>query len=113
VPLVAGREAWEWSGAEGRSRAWLPVAFVGGFVVHAGVAALHLLDVAATPIHFVAGNGPAEVYDGFDLPLARSQEPFGPEVGELALWGSAGAGGAAIAWWFGTSYVPHLFRWFT
>lgn len=113
VPLVAARDAWEWSGAPERSRAWLPVAFVGGVLVHGGLAVLHLADVAATPIHFVAGNGPAPTYDGFALPHRDAPEPLAPAAGELALYGVAGVGGAAIAWWFGGTYVPHLFRFFT
>ncbi|MBM4015395.1 MAG: hypothetical protein FJ293_10595 [Planctomycetes bacterium] len=109
VPWVAARDAWEWTAAPERSRAWLPLAFLGGVVVHGGLAALHALDVVAAPIHLVAGNGKAQVYAGFDLPHVDAPAPLGPAAGELALWGAAGAGGAVIAWWFGASYVPNLF----
>ena len=110
VPCVAARDAWEWTAEPDRSRAWLPIAFVGAVAVHGGLAALHALDVVAAPIHLVAGNGKADVYAGFDLPHVDAPAALGPAAGELALWGAAGVGGAAIAWWFGSSYVPHLFE---
>jgi hypothetical protein len=113
LPLVAGRESWEWCGEEGRSRLWVPFVFVGELVIHGGLAALHGVDIVATPVHFIAGNGPAEVYDGFGLPLERTDAPLGPAAGVLLLWGAAGTAGAVIAWWFGSTYVPHLFHWFT
>jgi hypothetical protein len=113
LPWVAARDAWQWTTATpDRSPAWLPVAFVGNAMVHAGLAALHALDLVAAPIHLVAGNGPAEVYAGFDLPHVDAAAPLGPAAGELALWGAAGVGGAAIAWWFGSHYVPGLFELF-
>lgn len=109
VPWLAARDAWEWSVGPEQSGAWLPVAFVGGLLLHGGLATLHALDLVATPIHFIAGNGPAEVYAGCELPLERGVAPLGPAAGELALYGAAGVGGVAIAWWFGGTYVPHLF----
>lgn len=109
VPWIAARDAWEWSGRPDHSRGWLPVAFVGGVLLQTGLMALHAVDVAATPLHFVAGNGPAAVFDGCALPLERTAEPLGPAAGELALWGAAGVGGVVVGWWFGHTYVPHLF----
>lgn len=114
VPVMAAREAWAAGGGEdGRSRFWLPLDFVGCCFVEAGLCALHALDLVATPVHVVVGNGPAGIYRTDVFPMERQRPAFGEETGELALYGIGSVAGAAIAWWFGSHYVPHLFRWFT
>ncbi|MBL8840379.1 MAG: hypothetical protein JNL90_02495 [Planctomycetes bacterium] len=113
VPWVAARDAWAWTDSPDRSRAWVPLFFVGDLVLQSGLAALHAVDAAVAPLHFVAGNGPAGVYEGFALPHQPAATPLAPAAGEMLLWGAAGAGGAVVAWWFGGTYVPHLFRFFT
>jgi len=114
VPAMAARDAWAaCAGEEGSSKALLPAWFVAFAFEHAGLCALHLVDLTAAPIHLVAGNRPPRIYRPWSLPMERDRDGvLGHEAGELALYGVAGVGGAAIAWWFGTSYVPHVFRWF-
>ncbi len=112
VPWVAARDAWNFTDGPDHSRGWVPLLFVGDCVLQTGLAAFHLIDVAATPLHFVAGNGPAAVYDGFSLPHQPADAPLAPAAGEMLLWGAAGAGGVVIGWWFGGTYVPHVFRFF-
>ncbi len=34
VPWVAARDAWAWTGEEERSRGWLPIVFVGEFLLN-------------------------------------------------------------------------------
>lgn len=114
VPWVAAREAWAaCPGGEGRSRLWLPVWFVGCACGEAVLGVLHAADLLAAPIHLCAGNGPAPIYRGCEFPLQRNVNFFSAPTGELALYGVAGTGGAAVAWWFGTTYVPGIFRFFT
>jgi hypothetical protein len=108
---MAAREAWLASGgSSGRSRAWLPLDFAGRALLHAGLCALHLLDLPAAPIHLVAGEGPPEVYEPFDFPMElHAGADLADEAGELALYGIAGSGGAAISWWLGSVYLPGIF----
>ena len=114
VPAMAGRDAWNaCSGEDGASKAWLPVFFVGYALQHAGLSALHLIDLAASPIHLVVGNPPPRIYVPYELPMPRYEDAsLGKETGELALYGVAGVGGAIVAWYFATIYLPHIFRWF-
>jgi hypothetical protein len=114
VPWLAARAAWAEGAADsGAANLLLPIRLLGHCFAEAATCALHTLDLAAAPIHLVAGNGPAPIYAGCALPLER-REPFASRAtGELALYDVAGVGGAAIAWWFGTTYVPGIFRFFT
>jgi len=111
VPWVAGREAWEACDGEGKSsKLLLPAYFVGFFVAHTGLAVAHTFDLVVTPIHLVAGNGPAGIYRGCEFPLERQAPLASRATGELALYGAAGVGGVLIAYWFTTYYVPALAR---
>jgi hypothetical protein len=114
VVWMAGRDAWQHcSGEEGSSKLLLPVWFVAHSFEHAGISALHFLDLFASPIHVVAGNGPPRIYEPYEWPMPRVEEaPYGAEVGELALYGAAGVGGAIVAYWFATIYIPNLVSWF-
>ena len=114
VPWVAGREAWAACDGEGAfSKLWLPAYFVGFTFAEAGLSALHTLDIVAAPIHVIAGNGPPGIYRGCEFPLQRTAPLASRATGELALYGVAGAGGAAIGYWFATTYVPGIFSFFT
>ncbi len=111
IPWVAGREAWEACDGEGKaSKLLLPACFVGYFAAHTCYAVLHAADLVATPIHLVAGNGPAGIYRGCEFPLVREAPLASRQTGELALYGAAGIGGVLIAYWFTTYYVPALAR---
>ena len=111
VPWVAGREAWDaCDGEEKASKLLLPAYFVGYLVAETGLATLHAIDLAATPIHLVAGNGPPGIYRRCEFPLERQAPLASRATGELALYGIAGVGGVVIAYWFGTVYVPALAR---
>lgn len=115
VPAMAARDAWNSCTDDNeKSTFWLPAYFVGYTLYHTGLCALHTLDFAAAPIHLVVGNGPPRIYEPYALPMPRAADSnLGHEVGELALYDAAGIGGVVIAWWFGSTYVPHLFHWFT
>lgn len=114
VPWVAAKESWEaCSGEAGSSKLLLPLYFVGYTVAHTGLAVLHTLDLVAAPIHVVAGNGPAGIYRGCEMPLVRQKPLFSPETGELALYDVAGTGGAVITYWFVFIYLPEAFSFFT
>lgn len=114
IPWVAAREAWAaCDGEHGSSRLLLPVYFVGYFVTETGLSALHAIDLAASPIHLIAGNGPPGIYRGCEFPLRREKYLISRETGELALYGVAGVGGAAITYWFVTAYIPNIFDTFT
>jgi hypothetical protein len=114
VPALAAVEAWEAGrGGGALSQLLLPARFVGFCFSEAGLCALHALDLAASPIHLVAGNGPAGIYRLDRFPMERATPALSSDSGELALYGVGGAAGAAIAYWFGAYYVPHLFHWFT
>ena len=110
VPWVAAVESWSaCSGDDGHSKLLLPVCFVGYTLAHTGLAVLHTLDLVAAPIHLVAGNGPAGIYRGCELPLVRDKPLASSATGELALYGVAGTGGVLIAYWFVAIYIPEAF----
>jgi hypothetical protein len=114
IPLIAGRDAWRaCSGEEGSTKLLLPVWFVVYSFEHAGLGALHLVDLAASPIHVIVGNPPAPIYEPWTFPLREiaPEGTLGKETGHLALYGIAGVGGAVIAWWYTTIFIPHLFAW--
>ena len=115
IPAMAARDAWKLCHDEpDDSVAWLPLAFLGFTLEHTGLSVLHTFDLAATPIHLLKGDGPPRIYQPYSLPMGRVPDAdLGGEAGELALYGIAAIGGSVIAWWFGTSYVPHLFHYFT
>ena len=114
VPWVAARESWQaCSGEEGSSKLLLPVYFVGYTLAHTGLATLHTLDLLAAPIHVVAGNGPAGIYRGCEMPLVRQKPLASAETGELALYDVAGTGGAVLTWWFFFIYIPEAFSFWT
>jgi hypothetical protein len=114
VPWVAATESWgACSGDEGHTKLLLPVFFVGYTLAHTGLAVLHTLDLVAAPIHLVAGNGPAAIYRGCELPLVREKPLVSSATGELALYGVAGTGGALIAYWFVAIYIPEAFSFWT
>lgn len=114
APAMAGRDAWDdCGGGPAAKRLLLPVYFVGRLCQHTGLCALHTVDLVAAPIHLFVGNGPPKIYVPYELPMRwQPDAKVGSEAGQLALYGVAGIGGAVIAWWFATIYVPHLFHWF-
>jgi hypothetical protein len=110
VPWVAARESWQaCSGDEGSSKLLLPCYFVGYTLAHTGLAVAHTLDLFAAPIHVVAGNGPAGIYRGCEMPLVRQKPLASAETGELALYDVAGTGGAVLTYWFVFIYIPEAF----
>jgi len=114
VPWVAARESWEACSGEGKSsKLLLPAYFVGYTLAHTGLALFHTLDLFAAPIHLFAGNGPAGVYRGCEMPLERVKPLFSRATGELALYDVAGTGGAVITYWFFVIYIPEAFSFFT
>jgi len=111
VPWVAGREAWDACDGEGKSsKLLLPAYFVGYLLAHTGLAVAHTADLVVTPIHLIAGNGPAGVYRGCEFPLERQAPLASRATGELALYGAASVSSVLIAYWFTTYYVPALAR---
>jgi hypothetical protein len=113
VPAMAARDAWDDCGSDHPALLLLlPVFFVGRTVEHAVLAAMHGVDLVAAPIHACVGNGPPRIYEPYQLPMPWcTDSDLGHETGELALYDAAGVGGAVIAWWFATIYIPHLFHW--
>lgn len=114
VPWVAARESWQaCSGEEGSSKLLLPAYFLGYTLAHTGLAVAHTLDLFAAPIHVVAGNGPAGIYRGCEMPLVREKPLASAETGELALYDVAGTGGALLTYWFVFIYIPEAFSFWT
>lgn len=112
VPAMAGRDAWNAIADGGpMAKLALPFVFVGYVGLHTGICALHTLDLVATPIHMIVGNGRPKVYEPYELPMPFVKDaPIGQEAGELALYGVGTTGGLLVAYWYFFIHAPGFFQ---